>query len=612
MDEGDQGTASSVLKIETVETGFEALSENVNSYQYVWPSVKLDQQRIDELDRFLHSKLSLFFPLSPSAIALAYADWFLHLCMSPSKQIELAQSAVERSQIFFNYLLNIRDSKGIHTCARPHPQDRRFQSEAWQKQPYHTYQQAFLLVEQWMEQATSDLRGVTQHHNAILPFITRQFLDMWSPLNFPVTNPIIIEATIEQMGSNFLMGLQNLFEDMDQLINKAPPIGAEKFQVGKHVAVTEGKVIHQNRLIELIQYKPTTNDVYAEPILIVPAWIMKYYILDLSPHNSLVKYLVDHGYTVFMISWKNPDSKDKDLGLNDYLRLGIIEALDAVSSIVPGQNIHGVGYCLGGTLLSIAAALMARENDLRLQTMTLFAGQVDFEEAGELLIFVDESQITFLEDVMWDKGYLDANRMAGTFYMLRPYDLIWSRLVESYCLGNRKPLTDLMAWNADTTRMPYRMHSEYLRKLFLRNDLSNGRYTVGGKHVVLNDINVPIFAVSTVRDHVAPWVSVYKIILHTETDVTFLLTTGGHNAGIISEPGHTGRSYQISTHQRGDKHISPRRWQQFTPVKDGSWWPDFESWLAGHSSGRIAPPQLGNPDKGYKPLRSAPGQYVLV
>jgi polyhydroxyalkanoate synthase subunit PhaC len=593
-----------------------AFRKGEKKHQPPWPSITLDQQKVDEFDRHLHSKLSLFFPLSPSAVALAYADWFLHLSMSPAKQIELVQSAIKKSQDFLCYLLGsleIPHHPGqVCACAHPRPNDRRFLSESWQRQPYQAYQQVFLLMEQWLEEATSNVRGVTRHHNAILPFLTRQFLDMCSPLNFPITNPLIVETAFEENGLNFIRGFKNLLEDIDQLINKSPPVGAEKFQVGKHVALTKGKVIYQNQLIELIQYSPTTEQVYAEPILIIPAWIMKYYILDLSPHNSLVKYLVDQGHTVFMISWKNPDEKDRDLGLDDYLDLGIMEALEAVSAIVPNQKIHAAGYCLGGTLLSIAAAAMARDNDYRLKTITLFAAQVDFEEAGELLIFVDESQIAFLEDIMWDKGYLDANRMAGTFYMLRPYDLIWSRLVESYYLGKRKPLTDLMAWNADTTRMPYQMHSEYLRRLFLSNDLANGRYTVNGEHVILNNITVPIFAVSTVWDHVAPWVSVYKIIINTETDVTFVLTTGGHNAGIVSEPGRPNRSYQISTQFKGDPHVSPEQWQQMTPHNTGSWWPAWQQWLVNHSSLKISPPSLGNPQKGYKPLRAAPGKYVLM
>jgi len=405
--------------------------------------------------------------------------------------------------------------------------------------------------------------------------------------------------------------LANLLEDWQREIAGKPPAGAENFRPGETVAVTPGKVVFRNKLIELIQYAPTTDTVHAEPVLIVPAWIMKYYILDLSPENSLVKYLVDHGHTVFMVSWKNPDAEDRELGMDDYRRLGVMDALDAVSAIVPNQKIHGVGYCLGGTLLSIAAAAMARDQDTRLKSLTLFAAQVDFTDAGELTLFIDESQVRFLEDMMWEQGYLDTKQMAGAFQLLRSNDLIWSHRLRSYLLGQRQKMTDLMAWNADATRMPYKMHSEYLHDLFLENALARGRYKVDGRPISLADIRVPIFAVGTVRDHVAPWQSVYKITTHPATDVTFLLTSGGHNAGIVSEPGHPRRTYQTTTKKSGDTYVDPDSWQQSTPTKDGSWWPEWQAWLAERSGKKAAPPALGAPKPGAAPLMDAPGSYVL-
>jgi polyhydroxyalkanoate synthase len=338
---------------------------------------------------------------------------------------------------------------------------------------------------------------------------------------------------------------------------------------------------------------------------------MKYYILDLSPDNSMVKFLVDQGHTVFMISWKNPTEEDRDLGMDDYLELGVMQALEAVRSIVPSQPAHSVGYCIGGTLLSIAAAALGRDGKDWLKSMTLFAAQTDFTEAGELMLFIDQSQISYLEDLMWDKGYLDTKQMAGAFQLLRSNDLIWSRVVHDYLMGERTPMIDLMAWNADATRMPYRMHSEYLRKLFLKNDFAEGHFYVGDKPAALTDIHIPIFTVGAERDHVAPWESVYKINLLADTDVTFLLTSGGHNAGIISEPGHPGRHHRIATKHEGEPYVGPDEWFASTEPRDGSWWPTWQAWLAEHSGDRVKPPSTGKAKAGYRQLCAAPGTYVL-
>jgi polyhydroxyalkanoate synthase len=286
----------------------------------------------------------------------------------------------------------------------------------------------------------------------------------------------------------------------------------------------------------------------------------------------------------------------------------VMAAVDAIGAIVPERKIHATGYCIGGTLLSIAAAAMARDGDERLQSITLFAAQTDFTEAGELMLFINDSQLAFLEDMMWEQGFLDTKQMAGAFQLLRSSDLVWSRLVRDYFMGERAPMSDLMAWNADATRMPYRMHADYLRQLFLNNDLAEGRYRCAGHPVALTDIGAPIFAVGTDRDHVAPWRSTHKIHLLTDTDVTFLLATGGHNAGIVSEPGHDHRSFQVMTKKHGDHYIDPDSWLAQAPRQDGSWWPQWTAWLAAQSGEPVAPPSMGATD--YPPLADAPGSYV--
>jgi polyhydroxyalkanoate synthase len=400
-------------------------------------------------------------------------------------------------------------------------------------------------------------------------------------------------------------------EDVERELANLEPTGTEDFRVGKSVAVTPGKVVYRNQLIELIQYQPTTKQVHKEPILIIPAWIMKYYILDLSPHDSMVKYLVDHGHTVFMVSWKNPDAADAYLGMSDYRRLGIMAPLDVITAITPNRKIHAVGYCIGGTLLTIAAAAMGRSGDDRLASLTLFATETDFADAGELTLFIDESQVAFLQDMMWDKGYLDTKQMAGAFHLLRSRDLIWSRMVRDYLLGDRRPPNDLMAWNADATRLPFRMHSEYLEWIYLRNQLANGEYKVDGRPVSISSIRPPLFVVSTEKDHVAPWRSVYKIHLQADTPITFVLTSGGHNAGIVSEPGHPRRRYRISTDGDGAAYLDPDTWYETTPVKQGSWWPEWQAWLKSKSAPDCeVPPAFGG--NAFTPLCDAPGTYVMV
>lgn len=564
------------------------------------------------IDRSLHAALARTTSgLSPAAVGAAYLDWIVHLAASPGKRLDLATEAAKQVVRFCNYAWSACAQSPSPPIVEPQPQDRRFAAEGWQRWPFNVFSQGFLLQEQWWGSATSHVHGVSRHHEAMAQFGARQLLDMFAPSNFLLTNPELLQQTLAQGGMNLTHGLQHMAEDWWRQATHQKPVGADAYEVGANLATSPGKVVLRNRLIELIQYAPRTEKVRPEPILIVPAWIMKYYILDLSESDSLVRYLTEQGFTVFMISWKNPGSAERDLGMEDYRKLGIMAALDAINAIVPATNIHAIGYCLGGTLLSIAAASMARDGDRRLKTVTLLAAQVDFTEAGELTLFIDESQVAFLEDMMWEQGGLDASQMSGAFRMLRSNDLLWSYIQRNYLLGERPPMNDLMAWNADATRMPYRMHSEYLRHLFLQNDLAEGRYLTDGKPVAVSDIRLPIFAVGTEWDHVAPWRSTYKIHLLADSAITYVLTVGGHNAGIVSSLDRPHRSYRIGCREAGGPYIDPDRWLAAAARHEGSWWPALAAWLGGKSGEPVPPPRFGAAEAGYPVMGNAPGTYVL-
>ena len=560
-------------------------------------------------DRMYHAVLARFTGfVSPGSMALAWTDWWLHLLASPGKQQLLIQKAFRKISRFMLAVSKLTPTSESLHCIEPLEQDRRFRAPQWQRWPYCLIYQSFLMQQQWWHNATTGIGGMSEHHQHVASFASRQLLDVISPANFIVTNPEVLEATWREGGQNLWRGWQFLIEDWERALGGHPPHGSEHFRPGFEVAVTPGRVVFRNHLMELIQYAPQTEQVYCRPLLIVPAWIMKYYILDLSPNNSLVRYLVSRGHTVYMISWRNPSADDRDLGMDDYLRNGALAALDHVRQREANERVQAVGYCLGGTLLAILASWLAQQRRDDLASITLLAAQTDFTESGELRLFIDESQLDYLDDVMWSQGYLDNRQMAGAFQLLRSRDLIWSRIVNHYLLGLRAPINDLMAWNADATRMPYRMQSEYLRRLFLDNDLFEGRYRVDGRPLALGDIRVPSFVVATEADHVAPWRSVYKLNLAVNSDMTFLLTSGGHNAGICSEPGHPGRHFRTSLLPGSENYIDPDRWRQQTQEQAGSWWPCWSDWLARGQTQRAAVPVLSENSE----LPVAPGEYVLI
>ena len=584
------------------------------------PSSPLTAKAVDEA---VHEQLSKFtMGLSPISLSLACADWAMHLATSPGKQMELAQRAMQLVQE--EVQASVRRGAGLNADEE---KDSRFSDPAWSQWPFSMLKDSFKAGDSWWKDATQ-VDGMSEHRQQMVSFFARQWMDAMSPSNWGLTNPEVFKKAWETGGQSVMQGLQLFLQDMQQAQLPADQANPEHlkplpYAVGKDVAVTPGKVVFRNHLIELIQYTATTAQVAAEPLLIIPSPIMKYYIMDLSPQNSMVRYLVSQGYTVFMISWRNPDASDRDLGMDDYLQAGVMQAMRKASELSASKDIHAMGYCLGGTFLAIVAALMGADEYVAeeerkkqsgellmpvLRSVTLLAAQTDFSEAGELGIFIDDDQLKTLREQVARTGYLSGRQMAGTFQFLHSKDLIWSRNTQRYLLGVDETGSDLMSWNADTTRLPQRMHSEYLDSLFLRDDLTEGHYKVAGVPVALKNLKMPLMVVGTVRDHVSPWRSVYKIHLFTDTDTTFILAAGGHNAGIVSEPGHPKRGYQISREQAGHDWVDPDEWIANTPRREGSWWEAWSQWLGEHSSARIPARAINE----HAVLCDAPGDYVMV
>jgi polyhydroxyalkanoate synthase len=569
------------------------------------------EPRYDTLDRATRAAMArLTGGISLHAAMAAWTDWALHLSRAPGRQAELAEIARDSWLRLSMTAVGMRPEENDAPSMSPHVEDHRFDHPGWSTPPFAWWRDGFQATEQFWTEATRNLRGMRPRSGERTAFMMRQMLDGVSPSNFPLTNPEVLARTRAELGTNLLRGAQALAVDTAAALSHETPKPHSRFTVGETIAATPGKVVFRNRLMELIQYAPSTEAVHAEPILIVPAWIMKYYILDLSPANSLIRHLVDKGHTVFCMSWINPDESLRDVGLDTYRTEGVMAALEAVSDILPDRKIHACGYCLGGTMLSIAAATMARDGDARLASITLLAAQTDFTEAGELLLFIDESQIAYLEDMMWDQGYLDRDQMSGAFISLRAEDLVWQRAVRRYLLGEADPDLDILAWNADSTRMPARMHSEYLRSLFLENRLSAGRFSVEGGIIALKDIAAQMFVLGTEEDHIAPWRSVYKATLFTEHDLRFCLTSGGHNGGILSPPGKHGRHYRLGHRSPDKRYMDPDTWLANHDAQDGSWWTPWTEWLSQHGSSMVKPPELGS--KRFPALCDAPGRYVFL
>jgi polyhydroxyalkanoate synthase subunit PhaC len=572
------------------------------------PELEPAPPSLSDTERKLRAQLAAVSGgLAPDDYATAWWDWYLNLAAHPDRQAELAQSAYEKTLDSWQFFARAAAGEPL----APGHENLGFSNAAWNVWPFNAYARAYANWASWWQQALEPAPGKKSDPAlSRANFAGRMLLEAASPANFLTTNPELLQRTAAESGRNLIRGFENWLEDAKRAVEGGRAPGTEDFEVGKQVAVTPGKVVFRNRLIELLQYSPQTPTVYAEPVLITPAWIMKYYILDLSPRNSLVRYLVEKGHTVFMISWKNPDTSDRELGMDDYLRLGFFDALAQVQRRIPKEKIHAVGYCIGGTLLAIAAAALAGRHESPLASVSMLAAQTDFSEPGELSVFITPSQIAMLEAMMHKAGVLESERMGAAFALLRSRDLLWTPAVTQYVRGERPKLNDLMAWNADGTRMPWRMHSEYLERLYLKNELALGSLTVEGARVDLTSVTVPMFVVGTETDHVAPWRSVFKARgLTRSTDYTFLLTSGGHNAGIVSGPVHPKRRHRLLTSTNVSDVPTPEEWLKRAPLHEGSWWPSWETWLSAHSSAQQQPARTITV-AGDTPAEDAPGRYV--
>ena len=546
----------------------------------------------------------------PLNIGSAFMEMTQRMMSDPARlaqaQVDLWNSYMDLWQQTANRMMG----QESETLVEPEADDRRFADAAWQENPVFDYiKQSYLLTSQWMINTVRETEGMEDETARKVDFYTRQFVDAMAPTNFALTNPQVLQETVDTKGQNLINGLSNLLDDLErgkgQLAIKH--VEPDAFELGKTVATSPGKVVFQNDLFQLLQFSPSTDKVRKTPLLIVPPWINKYYILDLREKNSFIKWAVAQGHTVFVVSWVNPDEQLAQKTFEDYMLDGPVAAIGAACDAAGSEKVNVIGYCIGGTMTATALAYMADKGDDRVASATFFTTLVDFEEPGELGVFIDEEQIASLEEKMSERGYLEGSEMATTFSMLRANDLIWSFVINNYLMGKEPFPFDLLFWNADSTRMPAVMHSYYLRNMYQENALVQpGGLELGGVKIDLRKIKVPVYILSTKEDHIAPWKSTYAAMQLYSGNTTFVLASSGHIAGVVNPPASDRYSYRTNT----KKPETPNAWLESAKEHPGSWWPHWDKWVNKYADGEV---DAREPGKGkLKAIEDAPGSYVMV
>ncbi|MBI3452221.1 MAG: class I poly(R)-hydroxyalkanoic acid synthase [Rhodospirillales bacterium] len=545
----------------------------------------------------------------PLNIGQAFLDMTARMIANPSKlvqaQLALWQDYLKLWQTTTRRMLG----EPAEPMIAPSEDDRRFKDALWDENYVFDYiKQSYLLGARWLQSTVRQVEGLDDKTAKKIDFYTRQFVDAMAPSNFAMTNPEVVRATIESGGENLVRGLSNLLDDLERGKGKLSikMTDVEAFEVGKNIAVTPGKIVYQNDLMQLVQYAPATETAHRRPLLIIPPWINKFYILDLRPKNSFIKWAAEQGHTVFVISWVNPDERLAAKSFDDYMVEGPLAALDAIEQATGEREANVIGYCLGGTLLASTLSYMATKGDKRVVSATFLAAMVDFADAGELSVFIDEEQLAALEERMSEKGYLEGRDMATTFNMLRANDLIWSFVINNYLLGKDPFPFDLLYWNSDSTRMPAAMHSFYLRNMYQENKLSKGEVTLLDTRIDLTQIETPAFILASREDHIAPWKSTYVATQIYRGPTEFCLAASGHIAGVVNPPSANKYCHWINT----TLPKTPDAWLESATQHPGSWWPAWDKWVAKFGGDQVPARQPG--DGKLKPIEDAPGSYVLV